>query len=142
MANLWRLICTSWIRSHLELLQETFWTTALWDQVVVHDDRLRDEGVRQELRAWKTLGEHVLHLRGESVERNAVAQGMVVLAMLERSWFYWSLADGPFPFDDLVDTAAATVGAVIGLAASSASRSSVDTGILPPVPARGAGSRS
>jgi AcrR family transcriptional regulator len=121
----------TWVKNHLDFLQETFWTTVLWDQLVVHDHRLRAEGVRQESQAWKTLGEHVLRLRG-SVEGNSLAEGMVVLAMLERSWFYWSLADAPFPFDELIDTTTATVGAVIGLSTTASSWSSLGTETVRP----------
>jgi AcrR family transcriptional regulator len=116
----------TWVKNHLDFLQETFWTTVLWDQLVVHDDRLRTEGVRQESQAWTTLGEHILRLRG-SVEGNSIAEGMVVLAMLERSWFYWSLADAPFAFDVLIDTTTAMVGALIALPRTTSSRTSNGT---------------
>jgi AcrR family transcriptional regulator len=114
----------TWVKNHLIFLKETFWTSVLWDRVVIHDDRLRAEGVRQESQAWNALGEHVLRLRG-SPGGNSLAEGMVVLAMLERCWFYWSLSDGPFPFDELIDTTTATVAAIIGLPTSTLLRSSI-----------------
>jgi AcrR family transcriptional regulator len=93
---------TSWVATYLKFLKEGYWTTLLWDRIVVSDERLRREGVRQQSMAWKTFGAHMQKLRGASEGGKPLAEGMIALSMLERVHFYWTLADSPFPTRELV----------------------------------------
>jgi AcrR family transcriptional regulator len=104
----------AWASSALTFFEETFWVTQVWDRAVVTDGSLREEGVRQGSRAWRVMGVHMDSLRGSSTGHNSLAEGMLVLSMVERSWFYWARSESPFPRSDLVLEVTATIKAMIG----------------------------
>jgi AcrR family transcriptional regulator len=86
-----------WVTDYVQFLEETHWFTLMWDNVVGDDQLLREEGVRQQQLAWSTFGSHLVELGRGRGTHQSLLDGMIVLSMLERVWFYWSLADGPVP---------------------------------------------
>jgi hypothetical protein len=85
----------------------------MWDDVVSTDDTLRKEGARQHSIAWKTFGSHIASLRASGSTHDPIAEGLVSLSMLERAWFYWSLAGMPFPRSRLVKEVTSALQAMI-----------------------------
>jgi AcrR family transcriptional regulator len=104
---------SSWVSEYLAFLEETSWVTTMWDEVVSADDRLRQEGVRQHTIAWRRFGTHMATLRGAKSTHDPIADGMMSLSMLERVWFYWSLAGSPFSRSRLVKEVTSALQAVI-----------------------------
>jgi AcrR family transcriptional regulator len=93
---------SDWVDSYLKFWEEVAWARRLWDQVAATDITLREEGLRHDISAWRSFGNHLATLRGEHNRTRALAQGMMVLSMLERTCFYWTMSKAPVPRAQLV----------------------------------------
>lgn len=92
-----------WVSSYLEFLDEHGAFILVWGQATWGDEELRQVGVRAQLRVGRHLGEQLERLRGKD-GLDPTREGLAVLAMLDRFWYFWRVAKAPFTHDEIVST--------------------------------------
>ena len=110
-----------WVEEFMEHLATQHTLFAVWDEAAAGDEILRLEGLRHHIRSWRSFGKHLAAMGGRGPDSKSGAQladGLAVLAMLERLRFYCSVVQAPIEPADVVDTC---VRVIEGLARSGGS---------------------
>jgi AcrR family transcriptional regulator len=92
------------VSAHLAYLDEhgavlTTWTQATWD-----DRELRDLGLDAQLTQFRFIGSELQRLRGGTADVDPVHEGMAVLGMIERLWYFARVGGAEISDTDLAST--------------------------------------
>lgn len=90
-----------WLRQYLDYLSTGFGVILVWNEAAAGDEKLREVGLRYEMRAWQNLGMAINSKRKQGAD--AALDGMLLLSMLERVWFYCDVVGAPFTNEQIVD---------------------------------------
>lgn len=104
-----RALPERWQHSDLERLASAFLAymddhgsvLSTWNHATWNDEQLRDLGVSSQLRSFTSVGEELARVRG-STPIPPMQEGMVVLGMIERLWYYARVGGAPISDDALM----------------------------------------
>ncbi|HUZ08625.1 MAG TPA: TetR/AcrR family transcriptional regulator [Acidimicrobiales bacterium] len=111
-----RAVLVKWVEDFIHHLDTEHTMFAVWDEAAAGDEALRLEGLRHHVRSWRSFGKHVAAIGGRasgSTSASQIADGIAVLAMIERLRFYCSVIGAPIERAEVVD---ACVRVIEGLA--------------------------
>jgi AcrR family transcriptional regulator len=98
----------AWVRLYLAFLDEYGGFTLMWSQAAWSDPELRRIGMKGSLRAARTVGETLNELRDDRSQAPE-AEGLAIIAMLDRFWYVWKVTGAPFKEQEAVDALAGIV---------------------------------
>jgi AcrR family transcriptional regulator len=103
------------IRIYMRLLEDHGAFILVWSQATYGDDELAAAGVRARLAAGRRFGSLLRRLGGNSPTSgdDPARVGLALLVMIDRYWSYWRVNNFPFSEEQVVETLAAIVGAMI-----------------------------
>lgn len=97
-------VIAGWVRLYLAFLDEhgAFLHAAF--QAAYDDPETRAWGLSVELLGAEEIGRGLVRLRGgaKPTGRQATAEGLAILSMLERFWYAWRVAGAPFDEETVV----------------------------------------
>jgi len=97
----------AWMKKQFAQLDEDGSFSFAWTQAAHEDEEIRLAGMKRHLSTCRRLGDVMGALRGRPFDR-PTEQGLVVLAMVERSWNYCRLYSGTIDEEGLRASVSAT----------------------------------
>ena len=101
-----------WVTQYVDFLEEHGAFITVWSQATSDDEELRTHGMKAEMRAAKHLGTNLERIRGRAYI-DPMREGLAVLAMIHRFWTFWRVVGVPMSREEVIETLAAMVAALI-----------------------------
>jgi AcrR family transcriptional regulator len=92
----------TWVRAYLAFLDVNGGFQLVWSQASWFDEELRSLGVKGSMNSARIVGTHMRRI-GATDKVDARIQGLGVLSMLDRFWYFWRKTEAPFGEGEVVD---------------------------------------